>query len=118
MENIAHPDLQSIRSHLIQIHDAISNFKPLTARPPILDSSCDSTSENDEENQWLNQEDIPGLKKLKETVKLDLGVLEKVIPWHRPLLINQSHPRIAPSSSWKILTVQTCQLYLRTHPIL
>jgi hypothetical protein len=86
MENIiAHPDLQCIRSRLLQILDDISNFKPLTARPPILDSSCDSTSENNEEDQWLNQENIPGLKKLKENIKLDLGVLEKVIPWRRPL---------------------------------
>jgi len=86
MENIAHPDLQSIRSHLLQIHDAISNFKPLTARPPILDSSYDSTNENSEENQWLNQENIPGLRKLKEDIKLDLSALEKVIPPPRPLI--------------------------------
>jgi len=79
MGKIAHPELQSIRSHLLQIHDAITDFKPLTARPPILDSSYDPTSENSEENQWLNQENIPGLKKLKENIKLDLGVLEKVI---------------------------------------
>ncbi|KIM41640.1 hypothetical protein M413DRAFT_152949 [Hebeloma cylindrosporum] len=62
-----------------QIHDAISDFKPLTARPPILDSSYDSASENNEENQWLNQENVPGLKKLKENIKLDLGVLEKFL---------------------------------------
>ena len=86
MGKIAHPDLQSIRSHLFQIYDAISNFRPLTARPPILDSSYDSTNENSEENQWLNQENIPGLKKLKEDIKLDLGVLDKVIPPPRPLI--------------------------------
>jgi len=79
MGNTVHPDLQSIRSHLLQIHGAISDFKPLTARPPILDSSYDSMSENSEENQWLNQENVPGLKKLKENIKLDLGILEKVI---------------------------------------
>lgn len=75
---MAHPELHSIRTLLSQIHDQITNFKPLTARPPILDSSYDFTSEATDENQWLHQENIPGLKKLKENVKIDLGVLEKV----------------------------------------
>ncbi|KAF8884227.1 hypothetical protein CPB84DRAFT_1850760 [Gymnopilus junonius] len=78
-----HPELRSIRGHLIQIHDAISNFKPLTARPPILDSSCDTltANENNEDNlnHWLQPESVPGLKKLKESIKLDLEVLEKFL---------------------------------------
>ena len=73
-----HADLQLVKSHLQQIHDSISYFKPLTARPPILDSSYDSTNESNEENQWLKQENIPGLKKLKDNIKIDLAALDKV----------------------------------------
>jgi len=51
-----------------------------------LDSSYNSSGENSEENQWLNQENIPGLKKLKENIRLDLGILEKVIPASASLL--------------------------------
>ncbi|KJA18703.1 hypothetical protein HYPSUDRAFT_190699 [Hypholoma sublateritium FD-334 SS-4] len=76
---MAHPELQSIRQQLLQIHDHILNFKPLTARPPILDSSYEFTNEATEENQWLHQENIPGLKKLKESIRVDLGVLDKFL---------------------------------------
>lgn len=76
---MAHPELQHIRQQLLQIHDHILNFKPLTARPPILDSSYEFTNEATEENQWLHQENIPGLKKLKESIRVDLGVLDKVV---------------------------------------
>ncbi|KAF8188042.1 hypothetical protein BJ912DRAFT_904113 [Pholiota molesta] len=76
---MAHPELHAIRTLLSQIHDQIANFKPLTARPPILDSSYDFTGEATGENQWLHQENVPGLKKLKENIKIDLGVLEKFL---------------------------------------
>ncbi|KAF8958952.1 hypothetical protein BDZ97DRAFT_1906350 [Flammula alnicola] len=79
MENLPHPDLQSLKLQLLQIHDAIANFKPLTERPPILDSSFDAANEINEENQWLHQESVPGLKKLRENIKIDLGVLEKFL---------------------------------------
>ncbi|KAH9474806.1 hypothetical protein JR316_0013271 [Psilocybe cubensis] len=79
MENLPHPELQAIKTRLLQIHDGISTFTPLTARPPILDSSYDAGNENNEDNQWLQQEIVPGLKKLKENIKLDLGVLEKFL---------------------------------------
>ncbi|KAJ3505958.1 hypothetical protein NLJ89_g7139 [Agrocybe chaxingu] len=79
MESLPHPDLQEIRSRLLQIHDAISNFKPLTPRPPILDSSFDASNDVTEENQWLHQENVPGLKKLKENIKIDLGILDKFL---------------------------------------
>ncbi|PPQ92500.1 hypothetical protein CVT25_010333 [Psilocybe cyanescens] len=79
MENLPHPELQAIKTRLLQIHDGISTFTPLTARPPILDSSYDAGNENNEDNQWLQQEIVPGLKKLKENIKLDLSVLEKFL---------------------------------------
>ena len=85
MQRNAHTELQSTRRHLLQIYDAISNFRPLAERPPIIDSSLDVGSMNDlaEEtsNQWLQPEGVPGLKKLKECIKLDLEGLEKVCPW-------------------------------------
>lgn len=73
-----HPDLQLLRSHLEQIHDAISNFRPLTDRPPIVDSSVEMNPDTSEDNQWLQQEHIPGVKKLRESIKVDLDAIEKV----------------------------------------
>ncbi len=72
-------DLQLLKSRLQQIHDSIPYFQPLTARPPILDSSFEATNESTEESQWLKQENIPGLKKLKENIGIDLVVLDKVL---------------------------------------
>ncbi|KAF5325349.1 hypothetical protein D9619_009615 [Psilocybe cf. subviscida] len=77
-----HPELQKIRRHLSQIHDGIAHFKPLTARPPICDASFEDaarSSEVTEENQWLHQESVPGLRKLKESIRIDLGVLDKFL---------------------------------------
>ena len=71
--------LQLLKSRLQQIHDSISYFQPLTARPPILDSSFEPVNESNEEDQWLKQENIPGLKKLKENIALDLTALDKVL---------------------------------------
>ncbi|KAF8892935.1 glycosyl hydrolase family 61-domain-containing protein [Infundibulicybe gibba] len=71
------PDLQALRTRLQKIHDSICRFQPLTAKPPILDSSVDIDSVED--NQWLQQESIPGLKKLRDAVKIDLDVLEKFL---------------------------------------
>jgi len=79
MENLPHPELQTLKARLQQIYDATLTFKPLTARPPILDSSYENGSEDADDNQWLRQENVPGLKKLGESIKIDLGVLEKVI---------------------------------------
>ncbi|KAF8153239.1 hypothetical protein B0H34DRAFT_97427 [Crassisporium funariophilum] len=79
MTALPHIELQILKSRLQQIHNAISNFQPLTARPPILDSSYDAANETNEENQWLKQENIPGLKKLRDNIKIDLGVLEKFL---------------------------------------
>ncbi|KAF9472705.1 hypothetical protein BDN70DRAFT_818263 [Pholiota conissans] len=76
---MAHPELHATRALLHHINVQIAHFKPLTARPPILDSSYDNANEVTEENQWLHQENVPGLKKLKETIKLDLGALDKFL---------------------------------------
>jgi hypothetical protein len=48
------------------------------SKPPVLDSSLDVGSDSSEDAQWLQQEPVPGLKKLRDSVKIDLDVLEKV----------------------------------------
>lgn len=73
-----HLALQQLRSRLRGIHDAISNYQPLTAKPPILDSSLDLGTDPSEDGPWSQQEHISGLKKLRDSVKIDLDVLEKV----------------------------------------
>jgi hypothetical protein len=77
--NTAHPELWLLRIRLQKIHDSISHFQPLTAKPPILDSSVDVGGESNDDSQWLQQEHIPGLKKLRDTIKIDLDLLEKVV---------------------------------------
>lgn len=78
---MAHPELQSLLIRLQKIHESLYNFKPLAARPLILDSSLEAGGQDaTDDGQWLQQENIPGLKKLRESVKLDLDVLEKVWP--------------------------------------
>ncbi|KAJ7765551.1 hypothetical protein B0H14DRAFT_2970732, partial [Mycena olivaceomarginata] len=59
-----------------------SDFRPLAARPPILDSSTEAITgsldpESTEDVQWLQQENIPRLKQLRDSVKIDLDALEK-----------------------------------------
>ncbi|KAF9011872.1 hypothetical protein BDQ17DRAFT_1396918 [Cyathus striatus] len=73
----AHPSLYALKIKLLQIYDDISNFQPPPTRPPILDSSIEI--EPGEESQWIQQEDIPGLKKLKESIRVDLDLLEKFL---------------------------------------
>jgi hypothetical protein len=111
-----HPDLQLVKSHLQQIYDSISYFQPLTPRPPILDSSFEAASESNEESQWLKQENIPGLKKLRENIGIDLVALDKVLLNH-PLLIkfkSLETSSIIFSSFLTILLVQIYPLYPRT----
>jgi len=72
-----HPALRKLQTLLHSVHEAISNYQP--HRPPILDSSIDvATSEGDEDGQWTQLDHISGLKKLRDAVKIDLDVLEKV----------------------------------------
>ncbi|KAK0447048.1 hypothetical protein EV421DRAFT_1706798 [Armillaria borealis] len=70
----SHPTLRVLRTKLQAIHDSISHFQPPTRRPPILDSSLDLN-----DAQWLQQDHIPGLRKLKDTIKIDLDVLDKFL---------------------------------------
>ncbi|KAG5644668.1 hypothetical protein DXG03_007967 [Asterophora parasitica] len=74
-----HPALQHLRLKLKDIYEAISNYQPSTSRPPILDSSLDIATETNEDGQWLQQDNIQGLRKLRDSVKIDLDVLEKFL---------------------------------------
>ncbi|KAK0205490.1 hypothetical protein DFS33DRAFT_1258434 [Desarmillaria ectypa] len=79
MENgNSHPSLRVLCTRLQTIHDSISHFQPPTRRPPILDSSLDLIDAPDD-TQWLQQDHIPGLRKLKDTIKIDLDVLDKFL---------------------------------------
>ncbi|KAG5725178.1 hypothetical protein E4T56_gene10197 [Termitomyces sp. T112] len=73
----SHVALQHLRVKLQNIYESISNYQPSTDKPPILDSSLDTSS--DEDGQWLQQDNVQGLKKLKDSVKIDLDVLEKFL---------------------------------------
>ncbi|KAJ7678429.1 hypothetical protein B0H14DRAFT_972434 [Mycena olivaceomarginata] len=80
----AHPELHQIKSTLRAIHESLSDFRPLAVRPPILDSSTEAItgsldSESTEDVQWLQQESIPGVKQLRDSVKIDLDALEKFL---------------------------------------
>ncbi|KAG6907046.1 hypothetical protein DXG01_010817 [Tephrocybe rancida] len=72
-----HLALQHLRVRLQNIYEAILSYQPSRGIPPILDSSLDNAG--DEEGQWLQQDNIQGLKKLKDAVKIDLDVLEKFL---------------------------------------
>ncbi|KAF7366638.1 hypothetical protein MSAN_00921700 [Mycena sanguinolenta] len=81
--NLVHPELHCLRTTLRSIHESLSDFRPLAARPPVLDSSTEaitsSSLESPDDGQWLQQENIPGLKQLKDSVKIDLDGLEKFL---------------------------------------
>ncbi|KAJ6591083.1 hypothetical protein DFH09DRAFT_975401 [Mycena vulgaris] len=81
MSYAAHPELHLLKSTLRSIHESLADFRPLAARPPILDSSSESSLNGDSANdaQWLQQENIPGLKQLRDALKIDLDVLERFL---------------------------------------
>ncbi|KAJ3991635.1 hypothetical protein F5050DRAFT_1898468 [Lentinula boryana] len=81
MANISpsHPELRDLRNHLHLIHDSISHFQPPVKRPPILDSSLEVIQNPAEDTYWFQHDSIPGLKRLKEFIKVDLDALDKFI---------------------------------------
>jgi hypothetical protein len=68
-------DLIALRAQLQTIYHSISRFQPPPRRLLILDSSLEF---KDRDGPWIQHDNIPGLKKLKETVKVDLDALDKV----------------------------------------
>lgn len=74
--NRPHADLHALREKLKDILQSVSSFAPSVSRPPIIDSSFDLVG-NPAENA-PQQDEVKGLRALKDTVKRDLDVLEKV----------------------------------------
>ncbi|KAJ7917142.1 hypothetical protein B0H13DRAFT_340825 [Mycena leptocephala] len=77
MASTGHPELHLLHKNLQNIYDALLNFRPLAGVPPILDSSVDADPNDD--GQWLRHENIPGIKKLRESIKFDIDILEKFL---------------------------------------
>ncbi|CAK5278123.1 unnamed protein product [Mycena citricolor] len=78
----SHPELHLVLQNLRSIHASLSDFRPTTVRPPILDASTESlgtSDENDPDDQWLQQDSIPGLKQLRDSIKVDVDVLKKFL---------------------------------------
>ena len=74
---LPHPELQIIRSKLNDILKSASTFGPGVTRPPVIDASVEVSGESSEDIT-TQQEVLPGLKALRDAVKRDLDVLEKV----------------------------------------
>ena len=73
-----HPELHTLRTRLQDILYSIEHFHPPAPRPPIIDSSVEFLGTKQHEEQWLQRRHTPGLKKLKEAVRVDYDVLDKV----------------------------------------
>lgn len=69
-----HDDLHQVCSKLRAIHSSAASFEPPRPRPPIIDASTDI--EGDDE--WKLQENISGMRLLRDAVKGDLERLETV----------------------------------------
>lgn len=67
--------LQALRTRLEDIHNSIVHFQPPTSKPSVLDSSVEAGGDED---HWLQQDVVPGLKVLRQSIRRDLDVLEKV----------------------------------------
>ena len=74
----AHSELRIQRDRLSRIYDTIPRLQPPVVRLPIIDSSIESATDSGDEIPWLQQENITGLKKLQDSVKTDLDLLDKV----------------------------------------
>jgi hypothetical protein len=73
------PQLHQLRSKLQEIYTASADFHPLSLKPPVLDSSVEAFNNGPpDDSPWAHQEQIPGLKQLREHIRLDLDVLGKV----------------------------------------
>ncbi|KAL1731566.1 hypothetical protein EV714DRAFT_271596 [Schizophyllum commune] len=78
-QEIFHPELHALRTRLQDILHSIEHFHPPAPRPPIIDSSVEFLGTKQHEEQWLQRRHTPGLKKLKEAVRVDYDVLDKFL---------------------------------------
>ncbi|KAJ6520492.1 hypothetical protein C8R45DRAFT_955347 [Mycena sanguinolenta] len=122
MGSLAHPELHGLHKKLRNVYDALLNFRPLAGVPPILDSSIDADPNDD--GQWLRHENIPGIKKLRESIKFDIDILDKFlsdpaseheqpISTHAPYLVSVYHEILAAPppivSVFKFLQLNPCE---------
>ncbi|KAI5891412.1 uncharacterized protein SCHCODRAFT_01213723 [Schizophyllum commune H4-8] len=77
--DVFHPELHALRTRLQDILYSIEHFYPPAPRPPIIDSSVEFLGTKQHEEQWLQRRHTPGLKKLKEAVRVDYDVLDKFL---------------------------------------
>ena len=73
---LPHPELHRLQKKLQEMLHSMSTFAPALPKPPIIDSSLDLTGRSTEIVQ--HREAVRGMRTLKDTVKRDLNVLEKV----------------------------------------
>ena len=73
-DSLPHPELQAQREKLRSILQTIPSFGSGIVKPPVIDASFEGS--RDEEKP--HHETIPGLRALRDAVKRDLDVLDKV----------------------------------------
>ncbi|KAF7302792.1 hypothetical protein MKEN_01240700 [Mycena kentingensis (nom. inval.)] len=74
MGSQAHPELHELKGRLEVVHEALAHFRPLILSPPILDSCVEA-----DDAPWVQNEGVPGVKKLRESLKYDIDMLDKFL---------------------------------------
>lgn len=75
-----HPELHALRIQLQNIIDDMSRFRPIIAKPPVLDCSFDAMSQRESADVGISShESVPGLRALRDSVRQDLDVMEKFL---------------------------------------
>lgn len=101
-----HRDLEALRIKLRDVLASITAFNPPVAHPPIIDASADNSDDGPKHDS------IRGLRKLKESVKRDLDILEKVSISFISILKRNNYNGLFLSSSSRTpmpLAPQRCQ---------
>jgi hypothetical protein len=74
---LAHAELHATRSQLRDVYESIRAYQHPIARPPIIDACFE-----DRVDDVQHVEAVPGLRGLRESVRKDLDILDKVGSWH------------------------------------
>ena len=113
-----HPELQDLRGRLRDIYVAMATFgsAQLAAKPPILDLSMDLSGDSSEEFH-SRQDAIQGLRALRDAVRRDLDVLDKVSSsWARIHELGVLSRKITASSSSTTRRARPLPLCPQTRP--